>query len=114
MLCQWSGPPGFNCWMSFIPGQLFILLSHYLCFIIFISRFVISKRCYIDNLGIFHANQTSICLDPHQKLENLTVLKCLHDLLNNVKVGQCQRMLIIETYFVFNIYGGGGRFGHVT
>ena len=51
-------------------------------------------------LGIFHANQTSICLDPYQKVENLTVLKCSNDLFNIVKVGQGQRMRIIETYFV--------------
>ena len=41
--------------------QLYVLLSHYLCFISFL---------YLDlyvfgDLGVFHANQTSMCLDPH-------------------------------------------------
>ena len=43
--------------------QLSILFSPYLC----LSRFVFTRRWYIDKLGIFHANQTSICLDSHQK-----------------------------------------------
>ena len=33
-----------------------------------ISRFVCTRRWYIDELRIFHVNQTSICLDSHQKL----------------------------------------------
>ena len=34
---------------------------------LFISRFVCTRRLYNDKLGIFHVNQTSICLDPSQK-----------------------------------------------
>ena len=89
MLCLWSGPPGFNCWISFIPVfscmycwiLIFVLL-------IFISWFVCTWRWYIYKLGIFHGNQkivseydqeipqsqtadkpleSSIYLDPHQK-----------------------------------------------
>ena len=26
----------------------------------------VTLRCYIDELGIFHANQTFMALDPHQ------------------------------------------------
>ena len=40
--------------------------SLYLFYLLFISRFGCT-RWYIDKLGIFHANQTSICLDPNQK-----------------------------------------------
>ena len=36
MACLWSGPPGFNCWISFAPVfTLYVLLSPYLCFISF-------------------------------------------------------------------------------
>ena len=33
-----------------------------------ISRFVFTRRLYIDTLGIFHVNQTSFCLYPHHKV----------------------------------------------
>ena len=46
---------------------MYILLSPYLCFFSFVSRFVFTRRWYINQFGIFHAKQTSICLDPHQK-----------------------------------------------
>ena len=36
--------------------------------LLFISRFVFISKCYIDELGIFLANQTYICLDPRQRL----------------------------------------------
>ena len=47
--------------------QLYLLLSPYLCFIslFFISWFICSMRWCIDKLEVFHANQTSMCLDPH-------------------------------------------------
>ena len=38
-----------------------------LFYLLFISRFVFNSRWYIDKLGIFLINQTSSCLDPHQK-----------------------------------------------
>ena len=38
-------------------------------FNLFYSRFVCTRRSIIDKIGIFHENQTSMCLDPHQKLE---------------------------------------------
>ena len=43
--------------------QFYLLLSPYLCFI---SWFICSLRWCIDKLGVFHANQTPMCLDPHQ------------------------------------------------
>ena len=47
------------------------------------------------------------------KLEDLKVLKCSPDLLNNVKIGQGQLRLIIQTYFVLP-YMGNGHFDQVN
>ena len=44
---------------------LFTVESLSLLYLLFISWFVCSGRWCIDNLGIFHANQRSMCLDPH-------------------------------------------------
>ena len=45
------------------------------------------------------------------QLEDLTVLKRSHDLLNNVKTGQDQLQLIMKNIL---FYGGCGHFGQVT
>ena len=42
--------------------QLYVLLSHYLCFI----SFLCTRRGFMDTLGIVYANQTSKYLDPQQ------------------------------------------------
>ena len=47
------------------------------------------------------------------KLEDLKVLKRSPDLLNNVKIGQGQLRLLIQTYFVLP-YMGNGHFDQVT
>ena len=47
------------------------------------------------------------------KLEDLKVLKRSPDLLNNVKIGQGQLWLIIQSYFVLP-YMGSGHFDQVT
>ena len=47
------------------------------------------------------------------ELEDLKVLKRSPDLFNNVKVGQGQLRLIIQTYFVLP-YMGSGHFDKVT
>ena len=47
------------------------------------------------------------------KLEDLKVLKCSPDLLNNVKIGQGQHRRIIQTYFV-SPYMGSGHFDQVS
>ena len=47
------------------------------------------------------------------ELEDLKVLKRSPDLLNNVKIGQGQLRLIIQTYFV-SPYMGSGHFDQVT
>ena len=56
-----------------------------------------------------------IYLTPYltNKLEDLKVLKRSPDLLNNVKIGQGQQRLIIQTYFV-SLYMGSGDFDQVT
>ena len=36
-----------------------------LLYLLFISWFICPRRQFMDKLGIFHANQTSVCLDPH-------------------------------------------------
>ena len=50
---------------------------------------------------------------PLFKLEDLKVLKCSPDLLNNVKIGQGQLQLIMR-HICFTIYGGCSDFGHVS
>ena len=44
--------------------QLFVILSPSFCKVS--SRCVYTRRCYVNKLGIFHANETSMYLDPHQ------------------------------------------------
>ena len=48
--------------------QLYVLLISYICLIAFLCRLVCTWRWYVYKLGIFHANHTSIGLDPHKKL----------------------------------------------
>ena len=49
--------------------QFYLLLSPYLCiYLLFISWFILYWRSCIDMLGVFHANQISMCLDPHLNL----------------------------------------------
>ena len=67
----WSSPSFLLKLLDFFCSciKLYILLSLIFVFSPFciIPRFVFTRGCYIDRLGIFHSNQTSICLDPHQK-----------------------------------------------
>ena len=44
---------------------LFTVESLSLLGLFVISWFICSGRCCIDKLGVFHANQISMCLDPH-------------------------------------------------
>ena len=46
--------------------QLYVLLSTNLYFISFLYLNLYVLRWYIDTLGIFHANQTSICRESYQ------------------------------------------------
>ena len=45
--------------------QFYLLLSPYLCFIslLYLDLYVLEDDAFM--LGVFHANQTSMCLDPH-------------------------------------------------
>ena len=45
--------------------QFYLLLSPYLCFIslLYLDLYVLGDDAFM--LGVFHANQTSMCLDPH-------------------------------------------------
>ena len=48
------------------------------------------------------------------KLEDLKVLKCSPDLLNNVKIGHGQLRLIFQTYFVLPYMGMVAIFGQLS
>ena len=66
MLCLWWGMRGA---LLILPqySVAFTVESLSLVNLLFIFRLVCTRRRYIDRLGIFHANQTSICLDRHYK-----------------------------------------------
>ena len=46
------GPTGIKCWISFAPV---FSRMYFGVLILFTSRFVCTRKWYIDNLGIFHA-----------------------------------------------------------
>ena len=46
-------------------SDLFTVESLSLFYLLFISWFICFRRLCIDKLGVFPANQTSMCLDPH-------------------------------------------------
>ena len=62
MLCCLPGPSGF---LLLRYSVLFTVESLSLLYLLFISWFICSWRWCIDKLGVFHANQIYICLDPH-------------------------------------------------
>ena len=53
--------------MDFICSgiQFYLLLGPYLCFISFLNLDLYVLGDDVDMVGVFHANQTSMCLDPH-------------------------------------------------
>ena len=55
-------PIGF---LLFRYSVMFTVESLYLLYLLFIYWFICSRRWCIDKLGVFYANQTSMCLDPH-------------------------------------------------
>ena len=66
MLCLFIGPTGVYLLDFFCSGiQFYLLLSPYLCFIslLYLDLYVLGDDALIR--GIFHANQISMCLDPH-------------------------------------------------
>ena len=62
MLWLFVGPTAV-CQLDFLCSdiQFYLLLSPYLCFI----SLLYLDLCVLDKLGVFHANQISMCLDPH-------------------------------------------------
>ena len=61
MLWLFVGPTGVYLLDFFCFGiQFYLLLSPYLCFIC-----LLYLDLYDDELGVFHANKISMCLDPH-------------------------------------------------
>ena len=67
MLCMLSGPQGFNCLISLLRYSVVCSVeSLSLFYLLFVSWFIFTWRRVMDKLGIFHANQTYMCLDPHQ------------------------------------------------
>ena len=66
-----------------------------------------SVKHLFSHIRIYHE------CDGRIELEDLEVLKHSPDLLNNVKIGQGQLRLIIQTYFVLP-YMGSGHFDQVT
>ena len=68
MLWLLSGLSEFTCWISFAPFFSFIYLwvLIFALSLFFISWLTCSRRWCIDKFGVFHANQTSMCLDPQR------------------------------------------------
>ena len=61
-----SGPPGFTFWISFAP--VFSLIHCWVLILALSPCYILIymfRRWCIDKLGVFHANQISMCLDPH-------------------------------------------------
>ena len=64
MLWLFVGPTGVYLLDFFCSGiQFNLLLSPFPCFIslLYLDLYVLGD----DKLGVFHANQISMCLDPH-------------------------------------------------
>ena len=66
MLWLLSGPPDFTCWVSFAPvfdTVLFTVESLSLLYLLlYLDLYFLGDDALIN---FFHANQTSMCLDPH-------------------------------------------------
>ena len=67
MLWMFVGTTGVYLFDFFCSGisVLFTVESLSLLKLLFISWFICSRRLCFDKIGVFHANQTSMCLDPH-------------------------------------------------
>ena len=67
MLCLFVGPTGVYLLDLFCSDiQFYLLLSPYLCSIslLYLDLYVQGYDALISK-GVFHANQISMCLDPH-------------------------------------------------
>ena len=69
MLWLFVRPTGVYLLDFFCSGiQFYLLLSPFLCFIslLYLDLYVLGDDTLnFDKLGVFHANQISMCLDPH-------------------------------------------------
>ena len=69
MLWLFVGPTRVYLLDFFSSGiQFYSLLSPYLCFIslLYLDLYVLGDDALVsDKLGVFHANQISMCLDPN-------------------------------------------------
>ena len=55
-----------TCWISLLAYSVLCTVEFLLLlYLLFVSWFICSMRYLMDKLGVFHANQTSICFDPH-------------------------------------------------
>ena len=67
MLWLFVGPTGVYLFDFFCSSiQFYLLLSPYLFFIslFYLDLYVLGDDAF-DKLGVFHANQISMCLNPH-------------------------------------------------
>ena len=55
---------GLTSWLSFVVSIVSLSLSHWYPGSGVVLDCMFCARC-IDKLGVFHANQISMCLDPH-------------------------------------------------
>ena len=68
MLWLFVGPTRVYLLDFFCSGNQFnLLLSPYPCFIslLYLDLYVLGDDAFIDKLGVFHANQIFMYLDPH-------------------------------------------------
>ena len=83
-----------------------IILTYYLCtdeslsllYLLFISWFICSWRWCMNKLGVFHANQTSICLDPDRNSGWVGAVKLVKALQLNIL------LTIPERYFFCGLF----------
>ena len=69
MIWLLSGPPGLPVWFILLRCSVLCPVeSLYLLYLFSISWFICSGRWCNDKLGVFHANQTSMCFDLHLNL----------------------------------------------
>ena len=55
----------FACMCVFMRVCVFVWMGLSMLYLLFISWFICSRKWCIDKVGVFHANQISMCLDPH-------------------------------------------------
>ena len=60
------------------------------------------NRCYIDKVGSFHVNQTSVCLDPHHMGE-VDTIKLALALQYNIFTDRTKAVLLLWIIFVIYV-----------